>query len=213
MIFDTHIEDYIEAHGDAEVDYLAQIDRNTHLFTFNPRMLSGHLQGRLLSMFSKMISPNRILELGTFTGYSALCLAEGLTKNGRLHTVESNDEMEDLIRGNLALSPFNHQIELHICEALDYCKQTEETFDLVFIDADKREYSDYYHALFDKIRPGGYIIADNTLWDGKVLETPHPNDKQTIAIKEFNDMIAQDQRIEKIILPLRDGMTIIRKKD
>lgn len=213
MIFDTHIEDYIEAHGDAEVDYLAQIDRNTHLFTFNPRMLSGHLQGRLLSMFSKMISPNRILELGTFTGYSALCLAEGLTKNGRLHTVESNDEMEDLIRGNLALSPFNHQIELHICEALDYCKQTEETFDLVFIDADKREYSDYYHTLFDKIRPGGYIIADNTLWDGKVLETPHPNDKQTIAIKEFNYMIAQDQRIEKIILPLRDGMTIIRKKE
>lgn len=213
MTLDTNIEDYIGTHGDVEADYLAQIDRNTHLFTFNPRMLSGHQQGRLLSMFSKMISPDRILELGTFTGYSALCLAEGLTANGQLHTVESNDEMEELIRTNFELSPFNHQIKLHICEALDYCKQTDEIFDLVFIDADKREYSDYYHALFDKIRPGGYIIADNTLWDGKVLETPHPNDKQTIAIKEFNDMIAQDHRIEKIILPLRDGMTIIRKKD
>lgn len=213
MIVDTHLEDYIEAHGDVEVDYLAKIDRNTHLFTFNPRMLSGHQQGRLLSMFSKMISPNRILELGTFTGYSALCLAEGLSANGQLHTVESNDELEALIRSNFALSPYNHQIELHICGALDFCRQTDEMFDLVFMDADKREYSDYYDALFDKIRPGGYIIADNTLWDGKVLETPHPSDKQTIAIKKFNNMIAQDQRIEKIILPLRDGMTIIRKKD
>ena len=119
MIVDTHLEDYIEAHGDVEVDYLAKIDRNTHLFTFNPRMLSGHQQGRLLSMFSKMISPNRILELGTFTGYSALCLAEGLSANGRLHTVESNDELEALIRSNFALSPYNHQIELHMNILLD----------------------------------------------------------------------------------------------
>jgi len=206
------IEEYIAEHIDQEGDVLKKINRDTHVRTYNPRMLSGHAQGRLLSMLSKMIQPHRILELGTFTGYSALCLAEGLTENGELHTVEANDEMEEFIRQNLAQSELNHKIKLYIQDALEYIDSTTEMYDLIFIDADKREYKKYYEKLIDRLNPNGYIIADNTLWDGKVLTTPQANDYQTIGIKEFNDYVAQDTRIEKIILPLRDGMTIIRKK-
>lgn len=206
------IEEYIAEHIDQEGDVLKKINRDTHVRTYNPRMLSGHTQGRLLSMLSKMIQPHRILELGTFTGYSALCLAEGLTENGELHTVEANDEMEEFIRQNLAQSELNHKIKLYIQDALEYIDSTTEMYDLIFIDADKREYKKYYEKLIDRLNPNGYIIADNTLWDGKVLTTPQANDYQTIGIKEFNDYVAQDTRIEKIILPLRDGMTIIRKK-
>ncbi len=206
------IEEYIAEHIDQEGDVLKKINRDTHVRTYNPRMLSGHTQGRLLSMLSKMIQPHRILELGTFTGYSALCLAEGLTENGELHTVEANDEMEEFIRQNLAQSELSHKIKLYIQDALEYIDSTTEMYDLIFIDADKREYKKYYEKLIDRLNPNGYIIADNTLWDGKVLTTPQANDYQTIGIKEFNDYVAQDTRIEKIILPLRDGMTIIRKK-
>ena len=206
------IEEYIAEHIDQEGDVLKKINRDTHVRTYNPRMLSGHAQGRLLSMLSKMIQPHRILELGTFTGYSALCLAEGLTENGELHTVEANDEMEEFIRQTLAQSELNHKIKLYIQDALEYIDSTTEMYDLIFIDADKREYKKYYEKLIDRLNPNGYIIADNTLWDGKVLTTPQANDYQTIGIKEFNDYVAQDTRIEKIILPLRDGMTIIRKK-
>lgn len=207
------LDQYIETHSDPETDYLAHVNRQTHILTYNPRMLSGHIQGRILSMLSKMIRPRRILELGTFTGYSALCLAEGLTADGILHTVEVDDELEDTIRAHLALSPLGDKIVLHIGDALEYIRNTGEQFDLVFMDADKRDYTACYDALFDKIRPSGYLLADNTLWDGKVLTDPHPGDKQTIAIKAFNDYIARDNRIEKIILPLRDGMTLIRKKE
>ena len=206
------IEEYIHSHIDPESDVLAKINRDTHLRTYNPRMMSGHAQGRLLSMLSKMSQPKRILELGTFTGYSALCLAEGLTEDGQLHTVEANDEMEELILHNFSLSPLGSKITLHIQDALQFIAQTTDTYDLIFIDADKREYKTYYEALIERLNPNGYMIADNTLWDGKVLTNPQANDLQTISIKEFNDYVAQDPRIEKIILPLRDGMTIIRKK-
>lgn len=205
-------EDYILNHSDAEPDYLAFINRKTHLKVLNPRMLSGHLQGRVLSALSKMIRPQCILELGTFTGYSALCLAEGLQPGGILHTVECDDELEDMIRENLALSPFNHQIKLYIGDALNIINDLQETFDLVFIDADKREYPAYFRKILPLVKSGGYILADNTLWDGKVLEEISRKDEQTVAIDAFNKEVAACEAVEKIILPLRDGLTIIRKK-
>ena len=206
------LEDYILSHGDAEPDYLAQINRRTHLKMINPRMLSGHLQGRVLSMLSKMIQPQTILELGTFTGYSALCLMEGLSAKGKLYTIECDDELEDFIRENFNDSEYKEKIELLIGDAVELIPQIDAVFDLVFIDADKREYLEYYEAVFPKVRKGGYILVDNTLWDGKVLKKAEQNDEQTIAIQLFNDMIACDTRIEKLILPLRDGLTMIRKK-
>ena len=208
-----NVEDYILMHGDAEPDYLSAINRKTHQKILNPRMLSGHLQGRVLAMFSKMIQPDVILEIGTFTGYSALCLAEGLSAKGKLHTIECDDELEDFIRKNFEKSPYNEQIELHIGDAKDIIDDLHDTFDLVFIDADKREYQTYYDAVFPKLRSGGFMLIDNTLWNDKVLEEENgKRDKQTAAILAFNENIARDTRIEKLILPLRDGLTLIRKK-
>lgn len=204
--------EYIEAHIDAEPPLLAHINRETHVTTVNPRMLSGHYQGRLLSLLSKMLRPKAILELGTFTGYSALCLAEGLVEGGVLHTIEANDEMAEFIVQNLSLSEHRAQIKLHIGRAQEVLKGIDERFDLVFIDADKREYLEYYHAVFEKVNVGGLIIVDNTLWDEKVLHEVAEKDKQSIAIKQFNDAIAADDRVEKLILPIRDGITLIRKK-
>jgi len=206
------LEDYILSHGDAEPEYLARINRKTHLRMINPRMLSGHLQGRMLSMLSKMIQPDCILEIGTFTGYSALCLAEGLSAKGKLHTIERDDELEDFILENFKGSDYMDKIELHIGDAITLIPQMDALFDLVFIDADKREYKAYYEAVLPKVRRGGIILVDNTLWDGKVLKKADSNDEQTKAIQLFNDMIAVDQKIEKLILPLRDGLTMIRKK-
>ena len=206
------IFDYIEQHSSPESDVLKQITRSTHLEVINPRMLSGHVQGRLLSMFSQMIRPQRILELGTFTGYSALCLAEGLTENGKLITIEHNDEMESAIRRNLALSPLGDKIELVIGDAKEELKrlgERREAFDLVFIDADKKEYCDYLDLVLPLMRSGGWILADNTLWDGHIIDPAYDKDKQTVALREFNDKVAQDSRLEKVILPLRDGLTII----
>lgn len=205
-------EDYISLHSDKEPDYLAAINRATHVRMINPRMLSGHLQGRVLAMFCKMIQPKRILELGTFTGYSALCMAEALPEDGLLHTVECDDELEDFIRENLSKVSHGKKVILHIGNALELIESIDETFDMVFIDADKREYSAYFEAVLPKLRKGGFILADNTLWDGKVLKTPDENDRQTIEIIHFNSMIAADERVEKVMLPLRDGLTIIRKK-
>jgi len=159
-----------------------------------------------------MIQPKRILELGTFTGYSALCMAEALDEEGVLHTIECDDEAEDFIRANFAGSEHGHKIRLHIGDALSEIEKLDETFDVVFIDADKREYLAYYEAVLPKIRQGGFILADNTLWDGKVLKPIEPNDKQTIEICRFNDFVAADPRVEKVILPLRDGLTVIRKR-
>ena len=207
-----NLDEYISKHSDAEPEYLAKINRATHVKLINPRMCSGHLQGRVLSMFCHMIQPNRILELGTFTGYSALCMAEALPEGGVLHTIECDDELEDFILQNFAGSEYADKIQLHIGDALTEIEKLNETFDLVFIDADKREYLDYYEAVLSKLRRGGYIFADNTLWDGKVLKAVEPNDKQTIEIMRFNDFVATDPRVEKVILPLRDGLTVIRKK-
>ncbi len=206
------LEDYILSHSDVEPEYLAKINRATHLRMLNPRMLSGHLQGRVLAMLCQMIQPQRILELGTYTGYSALCMAEALPEDGVLHTIECDDELEDFILQNFSSVAHGKKIKLHIGAALTEIEKIDEVFDLVFIDADKREYRAYYEAVLPKIRAGGFILADNTLWDGKVLEEVNPNDKQTIEIIRFNDYIAADPRVEKVLLPLRDGLTVIRKK-
>lgn len=207
-----NLEDYILLHSEKESDYLASVNRSTHLKMINPRMCSGHLQGRVLSMFCQMIQPKRILEIGTFTGYSALCMAEALSADGLIHTIEIDDELEDFIRQNINGSEHAAKIKLHIGDALDVIGRLNETFDLVFIDADKREYLAYYEAVLPKLRKGGFILADNVLWDGKIIEEVHPNDRQTIEIMRFNDLIANDERVEKVILPLRDGMTVIRKR-
>lgn len=210
------LSEYIEQHSSPESDVLKKITRSTHLEVINPRMLSGHVQGRVLSMISQMIQPKRILELGTFTGYSALCLAEGLSEDGKLITIEHNDEMEDAIRRNLALSPLGEKIELVIGDAKEILStlKTSETplFDLVFIDADKKEYCDYLDLVLPLMRQGGWILADNTLWDGHIIDPAYDKDKQTVALRAFNDKVVQDEQLEKVILPLRDGLTIIRKK-
>ena len=207
------IDAYMAAHSDAEPEYLALVNRAAHVHTINPRMLSGHFQGRILKMLVRMIQPQRVLEIGTFVGYSALCMAEGLTTGGQVDTIEIDDELEEFIREQLAKSPFEERITLHIGDALQVIPQLDTTFDLVFIDADKRLYRDYYELVLPRLKSGGFILADNTLWDGKVLiDKPESNDYQTMAIKAFNDFIATDNRIEKVILPLRDGLTLIMKK-
>ena len=209
------ISEYIEQHSSPESKVLQQITRSTHLEVINPRMLSGHVQGRVLSLLSQMIQPQNILELGTFTGYSALCLAEGLAEGGRLITIEHNDEMEDSIRRNLALSPLGDKIELVIGDAKEWLVQQEKGagFDLVFIDADKKEYSDYLDLVLPLMRDGGWILADNTLWDGHIVEEAYDKDRQTVALRAFNDKVANDERLAKVILPLRDGLTIICVKN
>lgn len=209
------LEEYISSHSTAENEVLEAIARDTHVHILNPHMLSGHVQGRVLSMFSYMLRPRRILELGTFTGYSALCLAEGLADDGRLITIEHNDELEDTIRRNLSRSPLGEKIELMIGD----CKEILSTFrfplstlfDLVFIDADKREYCAYLELVYPLVPVGGFILADNTLWDGHIIDPAYDKDKQTLGLRAFNDQLAQDDRFEQVILPLRDGLTIIRK--
>ena len=207
------LEDYILKHIDAEGEDLRRLNRETHLYHLRPRMCSGHLQGRMLKMMVRMIRPQHILELGTFTGYSALCLAEGLADDScRLDTIEIDDELEDFIRAHFEVSPLAPRINLHIGDARDVLPTIEGDFDLVFIDANKREYCEYYEMVFDRVAPGGFIIADNTLWDGKVVDWGKKLDAQTEGILRFNDMIAADDRVEKVILPVRDGVTIIYKK-
>ena len=207
------LEEYILSHIDAEGEDLARLYRETHIYHLRPRMCSGHLQGRLLKMFVRMINPQNILELGTFTGYSALCLAEGLiAPDGELHTIEIDDELEDFIRSHFEASPLADRLHLHIGDARDILPTIDKTFDLVFMDANKREYSEYYDLVFPRLSPGGFIIADNTLWDGKVVDWGKKLDAQTEGILKFNDYIAHDDRVEKVIIPLRDGLTIIYKK-
>lgn len=206
------IEDYILKHIDKEPDLLKKLNRDAHVNLLRPRMISGHLQGRTLKMFCEMIRPKRVLEIGTYAGYSALCIAEALADDAVLHTIEINDELEDFIRAYFSQSDFSRKIRLHIGDAFDVVPAINEQFDLVFIDGDKRKYREYYELIFDKLKIGGFILADNTLWDQKVLDDEvKQNDEQTKGILKFNDLIAADKRIEKIILPLRDGMTIIRK--
>ena len=212
-IAEDEIENYILQHIDAEPDDLAHLDRETHLYHLRPRMCSGHLQGRLLKMFVRMIRPKRVLELGTFTGYSAMCLAEGLLgKDACVHTIEIDDELEDFIREHFGRTPLGERITLHIGDAKEIIPTIEGDFDLVFVDANKRHYLDYYNLILPRVKKGGFIIADNTLWDGKVVDWGKKLDDQTKGILDFNDFVAADQSVEKVILPLRDGLTIIYKK-
>lgn len=205
------IEDYILAHIDAESDYLKRLYRDTCVNLLRPRMASGHLQGSMLKMFVEMIRPHNILEIGTYSGYSALCMAEGLAEDGHLYTFEINDEQEDFTRPWIEGSPLAHRIDFIIGDALEVVPAMDVTFDMAFIDGDKRHYIEYFEMVMKKLSKGGYILADNTLWDGHVLSTPPESDKQTWGIKDFNDYITNDRRIEKVILPLRDGLTVIRK--
>ena len=212
-IAEDEIENYILQHIDAEPDDLAHLDLETHLYHLRPRMCSGHLQGRLLKMFVRMIRPKRVLELGTYTGYSAMCLAEGLLgEDACVHTIEIDDELEDFIREHFGRTPLGERITLHIGDAKEIIPTIEGDFDLVFVDANKRHYLDYYNLILPRVKKGGFIIADNTLWDGKVVDWGKKLDDQTKGILDFNDFVAADQSVEKVILPLRDGLTIIYKK-
>ena len=207
------LNDYILNHIDAEPEHLYRLERDTHLRLLYSRMCSGHLQGRLLKMLVRMAKPERILELGTFSGYSAQCLAEGLlSADAQVHTIEIEDELEDFLRQHFADSPVGHRIHLHIGDACQILPQLNLMFDLVFIDANKRHYPQYYELVLPWLTPGGFIIADNTLWDGKVAEPHTKIDPQTEGILSFNQMVAADPRVEKVIIPVRDGLTIIYKK-
>ena len=208
------LDEYILRHIDAEGNYLHALWRDTQLRLAYGQMASGHLQGRMLKMLVRMIRPRRLLELGTFSGYSALSMAEGLEDGAELHTVEVFDELEDFLRQWIGGSPWADRIHLHIGDALDIVPRMDMVWDMVFVDADKRHYADYYRMLMPRIRPGGYLIADNPLWSGPVLEQhPRESDLQTRGIQAFNDMVAADPHVEKVILPLRDGLTVIRKKE
>lgn len=210
--FFYNIEQYILDHSDAEDPVLAELNRETNLKILRPRMLSGYLQGKILEMISKMIQPERILELGTYTGYSAICLAKGLKPDGLLYTIEINDELEDFIRKYIQRAELDNKVKLHFGDARQIVPEINQQFDLVFIDADKREYLEYYHMVLNYVKPGGFILADNVLWSGKVVELDQPDDEYTKGIFDFNEFVKNDDRVEKVILPLRDGLTLIRKK-
>jgi predicted O-methyltransferase YrrM len=210
---DEDLQHYAEEHTSPESELLRKINRQTHLHVMKPRMLSGHLQGRLLSMFSHMIRPKQVLEIGTYTGYSAICLAEGLQEDGTLHTIDINEELEDIVRGYIADAGLSESIKYYIGNALDIIPTIEATFDLVFIDADKINNANYYDLVIDRVRSGGYIIADNVLWSGKVLEKYRKKlDEDTAALLAFNKKVHEDPRVENILLPVRDGLLIARKK-
>ena len=206
------LEEYISAHIGPESTLLRNIYRDTNLRLLNPRMASGHIQGRLLKMLVTMIKPELVLEVGTFTGYATLCMAEGLPDGGIVHTIEIDDELEDFINKGFALSPYRDRIRLHIGNALKVVPELGLRFDMIFLDGEKREYPDYYRVLMNYLKPGGYMIADNTLWDGHVVDSNYESDPQTAAVKRFNDMAAADDRVEVAMIPIRDGLTIIRKK-
>jgi len=204
-----NISRYCEAFSKPQDSVLKALERETYLHALYPQMLSGHLQGKFLSMISSMVKPQAILELGTFTGYSAICLASGLPEGGMLHTIEANEEMEELIRKFIRKSGLEKKITLHIGKAEDIIPRLNLTFDLVFIDAEKADYPLYYKMVFGKVKSGGFIIADNALWSGKVLS--EQKDSETEAIHEFNNMVLHDQRVDNVLLPLRDGVMVIRK--
>lgn len=206
------LEKYILEHSTEEEQVLKDLNRQTHLQILMPRMLSGHLQGKTLEIISQMIQPKNILELGTYTGYSAICLAKGLKENGKLQSIEINDELEEIISEYIEKSDLQDKIEVHFGDAIDIIPKLNETFDLVFIDADKRKYPEYYDLIFDKVKSGGFILADNILWSGKVVEKLQPNDEYTKGILRFNKKVQEDERVENVIFPFRDGIMVIRKK-
>ena len=210
----AQLDDYIARHIDREPGHLYELDRDTNLELINGRMCSGHLQGRILKMLVRMVDPQLVLELGTFSGYSAQCLAEGLRRDGAVvHTVEIDDELEDFIARHLEQCPWRERIVTHIGDAMEILPRLGLTFDLVYIDANKRHYTEYYRLAMEHLRDGGFIIADNTLWDGKVAEAESGHtDPQTQGILDFNELVAADPRVETVILPIRDGLTILHKK-
>lgn len=204
------IEKYIEERTSAESDVLTKLNRETHLKVLLPQMLSGHVQGRFLSMMSHMIQPKRILEVGTYTGYAALCMAEGLVEGGKLHTIDINEELTPMVKRFIEEAGYADRVQTHLGSAIDVIPTLDETFDMVFIDADKINYSNYYDLVFDKVRPGGFIIADNVLWSGKVVdENP---DKDTRALMDYSAKVHADDRVENVLAPVRDGLMIARKR-
>lgn len=205
------LDQYIHNHISPEDDYLRELDRETHQKVLHPRMLSGHLQGQILSMISCMVKPKYILEIGTFTGYSALCLAKGLAKGGKLHTIEIDDELESIAKKYFQKSGMSDQIVQHIGDARQIIPSLNLVFDLVFIDADKRDYCDYYKLVFNNIPVGGFIVADNVLWDGKVVDPKSADEEQTRGILEFNYLVQNDSRVKNVILPVRDGIMLVQK--
>jgi len=210
-IINEKIQHYAELFSSEEPEILVELNRETYVKHLFPRMLSGHHQGRFLSMMSKMLNPKRILEIGTFTGYSALCLAEGLAEDGLLHTIEINNENEDIIRKYIEKTGNTNKIMLHFGTALNIIPGIDEIFDMAFLDADKESYIEYFNLVIDKIRPGGIILAENALWDGKVLDQ-RSTDKESVGIRTFNYYIKNDTRIDHVLLTIRDGIMIIRKK-
>ena len=213
MIDKDILENYIQNHIDAEDEYLYKLYRSTNICLVRSHMASGHLQGKLLRMLVRMIHPRRILEIGTYTGYSALCMASALEGNAKLITYEINDELEDFTRPQIELSPWANHIEFRIGNVLTDLSQEVIPFDLVFIDGNKRQYLEYYELCFQHLTPCGYILADNTLWDGHVIDPAYDKDGQTLGIRAFNDFVAVDNRVEKVIIPVRDGLTLIRLRE
>ncbi len=209
---DLELDKYILNHIDPEDDILYDLNRKTHLHILRPRMISGHLQGKILKMMCNMIQPKRILEIGTYTGYSCICMAQTLGKDGFIDTIEIDDEIEPFTQSFLDKSGFASQIKMHIGDALDIMPKLNHKYDLIFIDGDKRQYPNYYKLAYDMLNPGGFIFADNILWDGKIIEPVDPNDTYTQGIMEFNQLVKEDSRVEKVIFPFRDGIFIIRKK-
>ena len=205
------LQQYVTEHSSAVSPLLSQIDRETHLEVLQPRMLSGHFQGRVLSMLAQLLKPTSILEIGTYTGYSALCLAEGLSPDGKLITIDVNEELAPRVRSYFEASAYAQQIDYRIANAAQIIPTLPYTFDLIFIDADKQQYPLYYEQALEKLKPGGFILIDNVLWSGKVLDTQH-QDKDSVLLRELNLKISQDVRVEKVLLPIRDGLYLIRKK-
>lgn len=206
------LDDYVSAHTEQESELLYELNRRTHLEVLQPRMLSGHFQGRVLSMISHMVQPKSILEIGTYTGYSAICMAEGLAEGGKITTIDKNEELEDLITEFFGRAGLSETIDFRIGNAMEIIPTLDEQFDLVFIDADKGNYGNYYDMVIDKVPSGGYILLDNVLWSGKVLEEAEPGDIDTKELISLNKRLHEDDRVQNIILPIRDGLTILRKK-
>ena len=205
------IEEYCEAHSTPEPELLYRLNRETNLKVMNPRMLSGHIQGMFLTSLVQMMQPKAVLEIGTYTGYAAICLAEGLPDDGIIDTIEIDAELEDIIRKYFSQYSKKEKINLHIGDAVEVIPTLDKTYDLVFMDADKEEYIRYYELVLPKVRKGGYILADNVLWSGKVLQEVKSGDKDTPAIRQFNDYVLQDERVRNFLLPLRDGIMVIEK--
>ncbi len=204
------LESYVELHSENEPALLAELNKETHQKILMPRMLSGHFQGRVLSMISKLVRPAKILEIGTYTGYATLCLAEGVLENGTIHTIDNNEELYDFQRKYFDRSQWGGQIVQHLGNALEIIPRLDARFDLVFIDADKENYSKYFELIVPKMNRGGIILSDNVLWSGKVLEPAKANDKSTLALQEYNDLLKNDSRVETVLLPIRDGLTVCR---